>query len=189
MSIMECANKRGHIIAGLLILMELIDLGFDLDFVIEVYNTDQEPIRSEHELKKAILAFLILGFFTCIGQITSVFLDARKDYSNLTFSIIMSFISTWIEDISQIILAVWVAAISSEIVSKIQYWKAGYAIFEALIHFGGVTWQLCFKNEENGYNTTGSCLKKLIVLEVFGGVLILGASIFLLIELHFDNYH
>jgi hypothetical protein len=44
-------------------------------------------------------------------------------------------ISTWLEDVPQIVLAVLVAVWSSELISKVQIAKAGIAIGEALVLF------------------------------------------------------
>jgi hypothetical protein len=60
----------------------------------------------------------------------------------------MSAISTWIEDFPQIILAVIFAVSSSEVISKVQYAKAGYAIFEASVHIMLSFWQLCCRGDE-----------------------------------------
>ncbi|VDH91092.1 Hypothetical predicted protein [Mytilus galloprovincialis] len=168
--------------------MELIDLGLDWDFFVEVNKTDQEKIQRNDELKYSILAFAIIGSVTFILQLVAIYYDSRKNYSHLTYSTTMSFISTWFEDVPQIMLAIWVASISSDLISNVQYIKAAYAIVEAVIHFGVSIWQLCCKSEKFKYKRNSSCLKTLLVLDLIGGILLLGASVFLLIELRFDNY-
>ncbi|CAC5411702.1 unnamed protein product [Mytilus coruscus] len=84
------------------ILVELIDLGLDWDFFNEVNKTDQERIRSKKELKYSILAFAIVGTVTFILQQVAIYYDSRKNYSHLTYSTTMSFISTWVEDIPKL---------------------------------------------------------------------------------------
>lgn len=181
---MGCASiwKKVLITIGL-ILMELTDLGLDWDFFAEVDNTDQEPIRSENALKYSILSFALVGSVSIIFQLVAIVYDSIDDYSNLTFSTTMSFISTWLEDVPQIILAVWVAVISSDLISNVQYAKAIYAIVEALIHMGISIWQLCCKK---GLNI---CLKILVFSDLIGRILILFASLSLLLELHFDSFN
>ncbi|CAC5411701.1 unnamed protein product [Mytilus coruscus] len=169
--------------------MELIDLGLDWDFFAEVDKTDQEKILRKDELKYLILAFAIVGSITFLLQLLAIYYDSEKNYSHLTYSTTMSFISTWIEDIPQIIFAVWIAVISSELISNVQYVKASYAIVEALLHFGVSIWQLCCKSEKFKYKRNSNCLKTLLVLDLIGGILILCASVFLLIELLFDNFN
>ncbi|CAG2204635.1 unnamed protein product [Mytilus edulis] len=187
-STMGCTCKRVFFITGLII-MELIDLGLDWDFFVEVNKTDQEKIQSETELKYLILAFAVVGTLTFILQLVAIYYDSKQNYSHLTYSITMSFISTWLEDIPQIILAIWVASISSDLISYVQYAKASYAILEALLHFGVTIWQLCCKKEKFKYKKNSDCLMALLVLDLIGGILLLGASVFLLIELRFDKYY
>jgi hypothetical protein len=47
-----------------------------------------------------------------------------ENYEHLTFSTALSMISTWLEDVPQIVLAVLVAVWSSELISKVQIAKA-----------------------------------------------------------------
>ncbi|VDH91090.1 Hypothetical predicted protein [Mytilus galloprovincialis] len=157
---MGCTCKRLFFIIGLIV-MELIDLGLDWDFFVEVNKTDQEKIQRNDELKYSILAFAIIGSVTFILQLVAIYYDSRKNYSHLTYSTTMSFISTWFEDVPQIMLAIWVASISSDLISNSEKFK---------------------------YKRNSSCLKTLLVLDLIGGILLLGASVFLLIELRFDNY-
>ena len=166
--------------------MEIIDLVLDWDFFIEINKTEQEPIQSDEVLKLAIFVFAIIGSVTFVLEFISMCLDIRADCKYLTYSTVMSFISTWIEDFSQIVLAVRVAVLSSELISNVQIAKAIYAIIEATIHIGISFWQLCCKDD---YKRNSSCLQVLIVLNLIGSFLILGCSGFLLYELYEDNFH
>ena len=172
----HCSHKRFLWILFLFI-MEAVDLALDWDFYAEI----------ETELKRAILVFAIFGTITFVLGLVSLYYDATKDYEHLTFCTIMSAISTWIEDFPQIVLAVIFAVSSSEVISNVQYVKAGYAISEASVHIMLSFWQLCCRGDE--YAEKPTYLTRLIILDVFGGAVILACSIFLLVELIEDKYH
>ena len=172
----HCSLKRFSLITSLFI-MEAIDLGFDWDFYAEI----------ETELKHAILVFAIFGSITFVLGLVSLYYDATNNYEHLTFCTIMSVISTWIEDFPQIILAVIFAVSSSEVISNVQYAKAGYAIIEASVHFILSFWQLRFRGET--YAKKPRYLTCLIIFDVIGGFVILTCSIFLLLELKYNFYH
>jgi len=69
----------------------------------------------------------------------------------------------------------------------VQYTKAGYAIFEASVHFILSFWQLFCRGDT--YAEKPRYLTSLIIFDVFGGMVILGCSVFLLLELKYDFYH
>jgi hypothetical protein len=81
----------------------------------------------------------------------------------------LSMISTWLEDVPQIVLAVMIAIWSSELISKVQIAKAGIAIGEALVHIIISVWQLRFRDNKS-YSKKTSCLKRMIKLDLCGGV-------------------
>jgi hypothetical protein len=84
------------------ILIELVDLGLDWDFYIEVNSTEQD-IQHKTELRYLILAFAVVGSITFLFGLIGLRYDARKDYKHLTFSTALSMISTWLEDVPQIV--------------------------------------------------------------------------------------
>ena len=170
-----------------LLLIELVDLGLDWDFYIEVNSTEQD-IQHKTELRYLILAFAVVGSITFIFELIGLRYDARKDYKHLTFSTALSMISTWLEDVPQIVLAVMIAIWSSELISKVQIAKAGIAIGEALVHIIISVWQLRFRDNKS-YSKKTSCLKRMIKFDLYGGVVILFCSVFLIIELKYDHFH
>jgi hypothetical protein len=54
---------------------------------------------------------------------------------------------------------------------------AGYAIVEASVHIIISVWQLRFRDNKS-YSEKTSCLKRMIKLDLFGGVVILFCSVF-----------
>ena len=186
-SSMGCCSPKRFIMITVLLLIELVDLGLDWDFYIEVSSTEQD-IQHKTELRYLILAFAVVGSITFIFELIGLRYDARKDYKHLTFSTALSMISTWLEDVPQIVLAVMIAIWSTELISKVQIAKAGIAIGEALVHIIISVWQLRFR-DNTSYSKKTSCLKRMIILDLCGGVVILLCSVFLLLELKYDLFH
>lgn len=184
---MGCCSLKRLVLITLLLGIELVDLGLDWDFYAEVESTGQE-IQYKTELRYAILAFAVVGSITFFFGLISLYYDATENYEHLTYSTALSMISTWLEDVPQIVLAVIVAVSSSELISKVQYAKAGYAIVEASVHIIISVWQLYFRDNKS-YSKKTSCLKRMIKFDLFGGVVILFSSVFLIIELKYDYFH
>ena len=174
---MKCCSPKRFFWISFLFIMEAIDLVLDWNFYAEI----------ETELKTPILVFAIVGSFTFVLGLVSLYYDATKNYEHLTFCTIMSVISTWFEDFPQIILAVIFAVSSSEVISNVQYVKAGYAIAEASVHIMLSFWQVCCRGDT--YADKPRYLTILIILDAIGGLVILACSIFLLVELKEDKYH
>lgn len=183
---MEHTYKR--VITFIVFVMALIDLILDWDFFVEVYKTDQQAIQSETALKYLILSFAIVGSITFILEVVAISYDYRKDNTHLTYITTVTFISTWIEDVPQIIMAVWVSVISSDIISDVQYVKAIYAIIEESLHIIFAIKELCNKWENFMFKGNGKCLIGLRVSDPIGGFILLGMSVFLLIELLLNNF-
>ena len=184
---MGCCSPKRFILITLLLLIELVDLGLDWDFYIEVNSTEQD-IQHKTELRNLILAFAVVGSITFLFGLISLHCDATENYEHLRFSTALSMISTWLEDVPQIVLAVLVAVWSSELISKVQIAKAGIAIGEALVHIIISVWQLRFRDNKS-YSKKTSCLKRMIKFDLFGGIVILFCSVFLIIELQYDYFH
>ena len=183
---MKCCSLKRCFWISFLFALEAADLYLDWDFYVEVNSTEQE-IQHKTELKHAILVFAIFGSITFVLGLISLYYDGTDNYEHLIYSTAMSLISTWLEDVPQIVIAVIIAVWSSELISKVQIVKAGYAIFEALVHIILSCWQLFWRG--NSYAEKPRYLTILIILDVIGGVVILPCSIFLLVELIENNYH
>ena len=184
---MGCCSPKRFFLITFVLGIELVDLGLDWNFYFEV-NSIEQDIPHKTELRYAILAVGVVGVITFFLGIFSLHYDARKDYKHLTFSTALSMISTWLEDVPQIVLAVIVAVSSSELISKWQYVKAGYAIVEALVHIIISVWQLRFR-DNNSYSKKTWCLKIMTKLDSIAGGGVLLCSVFLLLELKYDWFH
>ena len=124
----HCSCKRAFLFT-FLFLLEIADLGLDWNFYYEITHfnpniSSKQPnitfigpnitctTLNRTELKNishAVLSFAIFGTITFLCGCASLYWDARKDYRYLTFSTLMSCISTWGEDFAQIVLAVMIA--------------------------------------------------------------------------------
>lgn len=182
---MKCCSLKRSFWISFLFALEAADLYLDWDFYVEVNSTEQE-IQHKTQLKHAILVFAIFGSITFVLGLVSLYCDGTDNYEHLIYSTVMSLISTWLEDVPQIVLAVIIALWSSELISKVQIVKAGYAIFEALVHIILSCWQLFWRG--NSYAEKPRYLTIFIILDVIGGVVILFCSMFLLVELIGNNY-
>ena len=183
---MGCCSLKSFVLITLLGI-ELVDLVLDWNFYFEVDAIEQD-IPHKTELRYAILAVAVVGVITFFFGSISLHYDARKDYKHLTCSTALSMISTWLEDVPQIVLAVMVAVSSSELISKVQYVKAGYAIGEALVHIIISVWQLRFRDNKS-YSEKTCCLKSMTILDLIAGVGVQLCSVFLLLELKYDWFH
>ncbi|XP_062615587.1 uncharacterized protein LOC134277286 [Saccostrea cucullata] len=174
-------------------LLDVVDLGMDWDFYIEVQHTDQESITRAVKLKRAILGFAIIGtlMFTatlllfCIKICIEKRHGENKSYDDVKKAIsVFSFLCTWIEDLPQIILAVIVAVKSTELISDIQLVKAWYALVEASLQatITLIELKLCCVNKPEIWK------RVLLILELIGITFIFLLCAFLLIELYQDNF-
>ncbi|XP_062615591.1 uncharacterized protein LOC134277290 [Saccostrea cucullata] len=173
-------------------LLEVADLILDWDFFIEVNKKDEDSIIN---VKWAILAFAIFGtvmFLTnliafCVRVYTKrkeeVISDEFYEGAKTALSII-SGICTWMEDLPQILLAVVVAVKTTDLISDVQLVKAWYALVEALLQIAlnFKELQLCSSERPVG------CKRGLVVFNLIGSILILFVTVFLLTELHQDNF-
>ena len=184
---MGCCSPKRFILITFLLVIEFVDLCLDWDFYTEVNSTEQN-IPHKTVLRHAILAFAVFASITFLLGLISLHYDATENYEHLTFSTALSMISTWIEDVPQIVLAVIIAVSSSELISKVQYAKAGYAIVEASVHIAISIWQLRFRDNKS-YSKKTSCLKRMIKIDLFGGVVILLGSFLLILELKYDLFY
>ncbi|XP_062615576.1 uncharacterized protein LOC134277278 [Saccostrea cucullata] len=190
----SCRNSFIILYAVVRWLLEVVDLGLDWDFYIELQHTDQQSIIQAVKLQWAILGFAIFGtvmfFSTLIVFCIKIYKKRKqenlsKSYEDVKNAIsVFSFICTWFEDLPQIVLAVIVAVKSTDLIAYIQLVKAWYALAEgsliAIIIF--IELRLCCANKPNHWK------RVLLICELIGITLILLGSIFLQTELYQDNF-
>lgn len=166
--------------------MELIDLALDWSFVYEIIHAPEPRPKIINDLKYPVLAFAIFSTVLFIIQMITLTIEIRKRKEQYTWSTCMSFISTCLEDLPQIIFALVVALKTSEIISVVQKGKAIYGTIEAAVHIFITVKQLA----DGKYRTkrNGKYLKWLIVMYLISGQLILIISTFLLSKLYCKDF-
>jgi hypothetical protein len=192
---MKCRTVLLVLYIGVRCLLEVVDLGLDWDFYIEVDNSDQESIIRAKKMKWAILGFAIFGTMMFLATFITLIVRAcmKKKEGNISETLnqrakdaltVLSFICVWFEDLPQISLAVAVAVKSTELISDIQLVKAWYSLAEAAIQaiITFVQLRLCCSNKPEGWK------RVLLIFELIANFLILFVSVFLLIELYCDNF-
>ncbi|KAK3104642.1 hypothetical protein FSP39_006963 [Pinctada imbricata] len=117
----------------LLVILEVPDLFLDWDFYIEVMNSDQPEIKNATEAQISILAFSVVGSVTFTIETMNLILVMCCDGCTYFLPGFFSLLSTLVEDIPQIALALYIAIIEETTITWVQYGKAGFAVFEAII--------------------------------------------------------
>lgn len=118
----------------LTLILEVADLFLDWDFYVEISRTD----KIENDIKYSILGFAIFGtiLFMCTfiykfyGMCNSN--DNERKEENGTCASVLSLMSTLFEDLPQIILALYVAFHTKDLLSRVQIAKACYGIAEPI---------------------------------------------------------
>jgi hypothetical protein len=160
--------------------LEIADLILDWDFYIEIKDLD---IIAE-EIIYCILSFAIVGslLFLCtfINKCVTV-CDDGYDEEDDTCGTVLSLLSTVIEDLPQIILALIVAFNTKDLLSPVQIVKAVYGIVEPAIQII-LNWREYSKLTKNIWSDN-TCFKGCKITEIVVNVIIIICSIVLLIDL------
>ena len=155
-----------------LIFLEIPDLVLDIDFCVEIFKTTQPQIKDSN-LRWAILLFCIFGFLFFIAEMYFLVRNLRKEVKYFLPGI-FSLLGTILEDIPQIILALYVAIIEDKKVADVQYWKAAFAIVEASVRNIILVVYICRKY--NSYKDVPKAKIVIAITQLFIGVAILCIS-------------
>lgn len=160
--------------------LELIDLVLDWEFYYEVSKADEVIF----EVQVCILVFAIVGsilFVLTVANKIKLFCCKRYgEEKENTSSVCLSMLSTALEDLPQIVLAIIVALTTKELVSPVQIAKAVYAIVEPCFQI--VMNVVEIRNMKKQYKQNkGRIICK--VIEIIISVIIVLCSITLLINL------
>ena len=117
-----------------LVILEGLDLALDWGFFAHISTRHNlEPFHSDVYL--IVLVFCVIGSITFVIEIYLKCMEISIPESNLT-SDVFSVATMWLEDLPQIAIGVYVAMTVNSHLSLVQYIKAVYAIFEAVIRLG-----------------------------------------------------
>lgn len=167
----------------LTLVLEVADLILDWDFYAEVSKTDLIGDR----IRYSILGFAIFGSILFLITIITKFIwicnidDDDQDDDNGACALTLSLMSTLLEDLPQIILALIVAFSTKELISPVQIVKACYGIGEPIIQLMVYACQYCRmkKNTRDRNNFRMKCKK----FEMFLSLILIICSVILLIDL------
>lgn len=172
-------------------LLELIDLILDWTFYVLLFQTNQESVSNAVNLRTAVLVFAIVGtilFLTSLlASIVKLVIHREgsliheKAAKSLT---ILSMVRTWIEDLPQILLALFIAIKAAKPISFVQYVKAWYALSVATLQIMRlvVGLKLCCQNKPERWE------KRRMIVETIGHVSVCLVALFLLVQLYADKF-
>lgn len=167
----------------LTLLLEIADLILDWDFYVEVSQTDLVGDK----VRYSILGFAIFGSILFLCTIITKFIgicdsdDDDQEEENGTCAVTLSFMSTLLEDLPQIILALIVAFNTKDLISPVQIVKACYGIAEPIIQL--ILYACQYRRMKKNSNGCGMVCK---IFEMLFGCILIICSIILLIKLVSD---
>lgn len=184
-SVLIMANHKRVLLFILKLALEVGDLILDWDFYVEG-KTD----LIGDKVRFSILGFAIFGtiLFLCTVITKSYGIsnsdDDDQDEENSTCAVTLSLMSTLLEDLPQIILALIVAFGTEKLISPVQIVKACYGIAEPIIQ---LIINVCQYRQmkKNTWNSNGCSMSCKIFEMVLSCILII-CSIVLLIDLVTD---
>jgi hypothetical protein len=145
------------------VVLEIGDLVLDWNFYMEIKDVD----LIAKEIRHCILGFAFLGsvLFLCtlINKCVTVCDDNYKEEKNRCATG-LSLLSTFAEDLPQIVLALIVDSKTTILLSPVQIAKAGYGIIEPIIQIA-LNGRECWKLRKNVWNDN-TCLKACSVVEM-----------------------
>lgn len=183
-----CSLARCGVIAGCFLL--LVDQILDWTFYIVVLNTSQEGINQADHLKRALLAFAIVGVIVLvlifIASIAKFLINREGTlfYEKAADShIVLSAIGTLIADFPQILLALIVAMKAKEPFTFIQYAKGWYALSRAvlLIIVSVIRIKPCCEDKPVKWK------RFILISEIIVHAAVIVVSLFLLVQLYSDK--
>lgn len=167
----------------LTLILEVADLILDWDFYIEISGTD----KIENDIKHSILGFAIFGtiLFMCTFIYKFYGICNSNDYERIEengkCASVLSLMSTLFEDFPQIILALYVAFNTEDLLSPVQIAKACYGIIEPTIQLIFYACQYRRMRNDTGARINFSMVCK--VTEIVLSCVLIIFSLVLLIDL------
>lgn len=170
----------------LTLLLEIADLILDWDFYVEVSKTD----LIGDKVRYSILGFAIFGSILFLFTIITKFIgicdsdDDDQDEENGTCAVTLSLMSTLLEDLPQIILALIVAFNTKELISPVQIVKAVYGIGEPIIQL--ILYACQYRRMKKNFWNSNECGMSCKIFEMILSCILIICSIILLIKLVSD---
>ena len=177
-----CSKDEKKLFFGILVLvfLEIPDLVLDVDFCVQIYKTEQPQIKNNSSLWVASVFFCSIGFVTFAVELINLLCNCcRRDKYFLPG--IFSLASTLAEDVPQIVIAMYVAFVEEKRITNVQYGKAGFAIFEALVR--NIILILYIRGKNSSSKRTKRGKMCVAVTQLVIGVCIFICSIIIIVKL------
>ena len=159
------------------IVLELVDLFNDAYFVQKLFSTEEKVIKDNLVLRYSALVFVPVAFVLFVLESINIYMEVFKKHKWANADI-TSTLTTWLEDVPQIVIAAYVALKVDQPICWIQFAKAGYAILEASVRLIGLIIYACMKHRDHHCRTL--CVS---VFKIAGCLLIFCCSVAIFIRL------
>ena len=127
------ASCRHYTVLVVVFVLEVVDLFCDWLFYTQVKDSNEVYIIKHDYLQWIILAVASLGSLTFVFEMINL---AKEMFSTMESRVLpdtVSMVSTWVEDVPQIAVALTIALNTQEVVHWIQYVKAVWAVVEVAV--------------------------------------------------------
>ena len=156
--------------------MEVLHIAINSYFAYVLYTSDIPEIKTEWHTEGVVMAFIIVGFLLSVMEVMNLY---RELYGKHKRSLIdlMNLMTSWLDDVPQIVIAAYVAFKMKRTLSWIQYAKAGFAMFETILQAVGFTAYIYLIRKEQKY------FMYTCILEALSVFVIMSAAIMICLQL------
>lgn len=172
-------NCRQMSLMLVVFVIEVVDLACDWFFFSQLHLTDDEYVTQNLHLKWLVLGFAVLGTIAFVFEMINLRSEVFSDRGSCLYADTISTVTTWVEDVPQICLALVVALHQRSLIHWIQFVKAGWALVELMVRGVGQCLYSCVISER--HNRALNCC--VAVFKFTAQVIILGCTIAVLIHL------
>lgn len=172
-------NCRQWSLMLVVVVMEMVDLACDWFFFSQLHQTDDKYVTQNIHLKWLVLAFGVVGTFSFIFEIINLGFEVFSGRGPCLYADTVSTVTTWVEDVPQICLALTVAIHQRSLIHWIQFVKAAWALMELIVRGVGQCLYCCVISERHS-KKLNYCVA---VFKFIAQVVILGCTIAVLVHL------
>ncbi|XP_062589555.1 uncharacterized protein LOC134251186 [Saccostrea cucullata] len=173
------ANCRQFTLMTLVFLIEAADLAFDWIFYIQLHQTDDEYVTQNLHLPWISLGFCVLGTIVLIFEMINLGFEVYKERGPCLYADTVSMVTTWVEDVPQISLALVVAIHQQSLIHWVQFVKAAWALVELIFRGVGQCLYCCVISERHN-KSVNHCIA---VFKFLAQSVILGCSVAIYVHL------
>lgn len=178
------ASCRHWVVLLVVFFLEVIDLSCDWLFYTEVKDSTEPYVINNGYLHWTILVVASLGSLTFIFEVWNLVTEMFTDRGLCVSPDTVSMVSTWVEDVPQIAVALVIAVNTQGVVHWVQYIKAAWSLLEAGVRALGQCVFCC--RLSNRQNRSTDCLVSLS--KFLAQIVVLGCSIGIFMHLLQENH-